>query len=48
MVSRNIIAAIANVELKDTAKANEYLNMDVVKNNFPANIKFLYGLAAKK
>jgi SecD/SecF fusion protein len=40
-------AAIANVEAKDTAKANEYLNSDVVKNNFPANLKFLYGLEEK-
>jgi SecD/SecF fusion protein len=40
-------SAIANVELKDTALANRYLSMDVVKNNFPANIKFLYGLQQK-
>jgi len=39
--------AIANVELKDTALANQYLNMDIVKNNFPSNIKFLYGLQQK-
>ncbi len=38
---------IANIEIKDTAKANEYLRLDVVKNNFPANIKFLYGLEEK-
>ncbi len=40
-------AAIANVELKDTSKANEYLNMDVVKNNFPSDMKLLYGLEQK-
>ena len=40
-------AAIANVELKDTSKANEYLNMDIVKNNFPSDVKFLYGLEQK-
>ncbi|MEO6812361.1 MAG: protein translocase subunit SecDF [Ginsengibacter sp.] len=40
-------SAIANVAAKDTALANAYLNMDVVKNNFPANIKFLYGLQQK-
>ncbi len=40
-------AAIANIELRDTAKANEYLNMDIVKNNFPSNLKFLYGLEQK-
>ncbi len=39
--------AIANVELKDTSLANEYLNMDLVKNNFPGNIKFLYGTQQK-
>lgn len=40
-------AAIANIELKDTSKANEYLNMDIVKNNFPSDVKFLYGLMQK-
>lgn len=40
-------AQIANIEEKDTAKANEYLNLDVVKNNFPVNLKFLYGLEEK-
>ena len=36
--------AIASIELKDTSKANAYLNLDAVKNSFPANLKFLYGL----
>ncbi len=40
-------AAIANIELRDTAKANQYLNMDIVKNNFPSDMKFLYGLEQK-
>ena len=40
-------SAIANVDAKDTAVANQYLSMDVVKNNFPGNIKFLYGLQEK-
>jgi len=40
-------SAIANVEAKDTSLANKYLNMDVVKNDFPPNIKFLYGLEQK-
>jgi SecD/SecF fusion protein len=40
-------SAIANVELKDTALANKYLSMDIVKSNFPPNIKFLYGLQQK-
>jgi len=40
-------SAIATVEAKDTSLANRYLNMDVVRNNFPPNIKFLYGLEQK-
>lgn len=40
-------SAIANVEAKDTSLANKYLAMDVVKNDFPPNIKFLYGLEQK-
>src|SRR5665213_2842769 len=40
-------SAIANVEAKDTAKANAYLDLDAVKNNFPTNLKFLYGLEEK-
>ncbi|MEO6136698.1 MAG: protein translocase subunit SecDF [Ginsengibacter sp.] len=40
-------SAIANVEAKDTSLANQYLQMGVVKNNFPANIKFLYGMQQK-
>ncbi|MBN9351899.1 MAG: protein translocase subunit SecDF [Chitinophagaceae bacterium] len=35
--------AIATVEAKDTSLANKYLNMEIVKANFPGNIKFLYG-----
>ena len=40
-------SAIATVEAKDTSLANKYLDMDVVRNNFPPNIKFLYGLEQK-
>ena len=40
-------SAIASIELKDTGKVNEYLNLDVVKNNFPSNLKFLYGIEEK-
>jgi SecD/SecF fusion protein len=40
-------AALGNIELKDTAKANEYLALPIVKNNFPPDIKFLYGLEEK-
>ena len=32
---------------KDTPKANMYLNMEIVKNNFPGDLKFLYGLEEK-
>jgi SecD/SecF fusion protein len=39
--------AIANVEAKDTSLANKYLSMDLVRNYFPPNIKFLYGLEQK-
>lgn len=34
---------IGYVAKKDTSKLNEYLNLDVVRNKFPANVKFLYG-----
>jgi len=40
-------SAIASVEAKDTSLANKYLDISVVKNNFPPNIKFLYGLEQK-
>jgi len=36
-------AIIGVVEKKNAARVMEYLNMDVVKNQFPANIKFIYG-----
>ncbi len=39
--------AIASVDAKDTSLANKYLSMDVVKGNFPGNIKFLYGTEQK-
>lgn len=34
---------IGYVAKKDTAKLNEYLNENIVKNKFPNNVKFLYG-----
>ncbi len=37
--------AIAQVDERDTSKANQYL--DIVKSDFPNNIKFLYGLEQK-
>ncbi|MBS1585822.1 MAG: protein translocase subunit SecDF [Bacteroidetes bacterium] len=33
---------------KDTAKLNQYLRLDVVRNKFPNNIKFVYGAEEKK
>lgn len=36
------------VAKKDTAKLNRYLALDVVKNKFPNNIKFVYGAEDKK
>jgi len=34
---------VGYVAKKDTAKLNEYLKLDVVRNKFPNNVKFLYG-----
>ena len=39
---------ISYVYYRDTAQLNKYLNMDVVKNQFPKNLKFLYGNAEKE
>ncbi|CAN5230908.1 protein translocase subunit SecDF [soil metagenome] len=39
--------ALANVELKDTGKANQYLNLDIIKSSFPPDVKFLYGIEDK-
>jgi len=36
------------VAKKDTAKLNRYLELDIVKNKFPNNIKFVYGAEDKK
>lgn len=36
------------VAKKDTAKLNAYLNLDVVKNKFPPNVRFVYGAEDKK
>ncbi len=35
------------VSSKDTGRLNEYLAMDAVKNNFPLESKFLYGVEVK-
>jgi SecD/SecF fusion protein len=36
------------VAKKDTAKLNAYLALDIVRNKFPNNIKFVYGAEDKK
>ncbi len=36
------------VSKKDTAKMSEYLKLDVVKNKFPPNAKFVYGAESKE
>jgi SecD/SecF fusion protein len=36
-------AAIGFVRSRDTSVLNEYLNLDFVKNKFPANLVFMYG-----
>ncbi|MBN9484506.1 MAG: protein translocase subunit SecDF [Bacteroidetes bacterium 43-93] len=36
------------VAKKDTAKLNHYLSLDVVRNKFPNNVKFVYGAQDKK
>jgi SecD/SecF fusion protein len=36
------------VAKKDTAKLNSYLNLDIVKNKFPNNVRFIYGAEEKK
>ncbi len=40
-------AAIGNIALKDTGIFNSYINMEVVKTSFPADVKFLYGVEEK-
>ncbi len=34
---------VGYVQRKDTAKANKYLALDVVKSKLPSNVKFIYG-----
>lgn len=42
------VAAVGLVLKKDTAKLNRYLSLDVVKNKFPNNVRFIYGAEDKK
>lgn len=39
----DIYSNLAYVRVIDTAKVNSYLNLDVVRVKFPANLKFIYG-----
>lgn len=39
---------VGYVARKDTAKVSYYMSLDVVKNKFPSNIKFIYGAVDKK
>ncbi|MBP6624122.1 MAG: protein translocase subunit SecDF [Chitinophagaceae bacterium] len=39
---------ISYVFSRDTAQLNKYLNLDIVKNQFPKNLKFYYGIADKE
>ena len=41
-------ARISFVRAKDTAQLNHYFALDVVKNAFPKDLKFYYGLADKE
>lgn len=38
---------VGYVSKRDTAKLNKYLSLDVVRNKFPNNVKFLYGAEEK-
>ena len=40
-------AQVAYIFAKDTAQMNAYLNLDIVKNIFPKNLKFLYGMPSR-
>ncbi|MBL7765246.1 MAG: protein translocase subunit SecDF [Chitinophagaceae bacterium] len=41
-------ARVSYVYLRDTQQLNKYLAMDVVRNQFPKNLKFYYGIADKE
>lgn len=40
-------AVVGYVSKRDTSKLNRYLALDVVRNKFPSNVKFLYGAEEK-
>ncbi len=39
---------VSYVYMRDTAQLNRFLAMDVVKNQFPKDLKFLYGMADRE
>lgn len=39
---------VGYVQKRDTAKVNRYMALDVMKNKFPSNIRFVYGADDKK
>jgi len=41
-------ARVSFIRAKDTAQLNKYLALDVVKNAFPKDLKFYYGIADKE
>jgi SecD/SecF fusion protein len=40
--------AIAMVQIRDTALVRSYLEMDAVRNNFPADLQWLYGIPVNR
>lgn len=47
-LASNPSPVVGYVAKKDTAKLNHYLSIDVVRNKFPNNVKFLYGAEEKE
>jgi len=47
-LASNPSPVLGYVAKKDTAKLSEYLNLDIVRNKFPNNVKFLYGAEDKE
>jgi len=43
----NEVPTVCYVMKKDTARLNHYLQLDVVKNKFPNNVRFVYGAENK-
>lgn len=43
----NVGPVVGIIRRQDTAKLNEYLRMDVVRNKFPNDVKFVYGALKK-